>query len=64
MCEDTCEYKEFDIISLKAKCQCNVKTEIKLDKVKFSPNKIIENFYKVDKYSNIKVAACYNLVLI
>jgi hypothetical protein len=63
LCEDTCEYKEFDIISLKARCQCNIKTEIKSDnEVKFSPNKIIENFYKVDKYTNIKVFVCYKLV--
>ena len=62
LCEDTCEYKEFDINSLKAKCQCKLKTEIKSDEVKFSPNKIIENFYKIDEFSNIKVAACYNLV--
>jgi hypothetical protein len=63
LCEDTCQYKEFDIISLKAKCQCNIKTEVKSDNdVKFVPNKIIENFYKIEKYTNIRVAICYNLV--
>ena len=48
----------------KDKCQCNIKEEVISDKekVKFSPNKIIENFYKVEKYSNIKVVICYEQV--
>ena len=63
LCEENCEYEEFDIELLKAKCQCNIKTERKDGgKVKFKPNKIIENFYKVEKYANIKVAICYKKV--
>ena len=64
LCEENCEYKDFNLDSLKAKCQCDVKDEIKSDKdkVKFYPNKLVENFYKIEKYSNIKVFICYNLV--
>ena len=48
---------------MKAKCRCNTKTEVKEDnEVKFSPNKIIENFYKVEKYTNIKIIICYKSV--
>ena len=37
--------------------------KIKSDKteVKFYPYKLAENFYKIEKYVNIKVLICYNL---
>ena len=64
LCEENCEYKDFNPETLKANCQCNIKKEVfsDINKVKFSPNKIIENFYKVEKYANIKVFICYHLV--
>ena len=47
--------------SIKAKCVCDIKTEIKSDssKVEFYPNKLIENFYNVESYTNLKVVICY-----
>ena len=64
LCEENCEYEDFNLESLKAKCQCDVKFEVKSDKtkVKFYPNRLAENFYKIEKYANIKVFICYNLV--
>ena len=63
LCEDTCQYEEFDLELLKPKCKCNAKTERKTEsQVKFKPNEIIENFYKVEKYANVKVAVCYQKV--
>ena len=61
LCEDNCQYKEFDIKTLKANCKCEIKTEVNSEKTKFSPNKIIENFYKIEKYSNVRIIKCYNL---
>ena len=51
LCEDNCQYEEFDIEASKVKCICDVKTIVNSDasKVKFSPNKILENFYKIEK---------------
>ena len=64
LCEYNCEYEEFDIETSRVKCNCNIKKEINSDSSKdiFSPNKIIENFYKIENYANIKVATCYKLV--
>ena len=63
LCEDICKYEGFDLESLRANCKCEIKTEIKsVNQVKFSPNNIIENFYKIDKYTNIKIFICYKLV--
>ena len=64
LCEDNCEYVDFNVETLKANCQCNIKKQVISDthKVKFSPNKIIENFYKVEKYANVRVVICYDQV--
>ena len=61
LCEDNCQYKEFDIKTLKANCKCEVKTEVNSGKAKFSPNIILENFYKFEKYSNMVIMKCYKL---
>ena len=64
LCEESCKYEAFDIETLKVKCNCDVKSKVNSDtsKTKFSPNKIIENFYQLEKYANLKVASCYNQV--
>jgi hypothetical protein len=64
LCEDNCQYDGFDIDSLKVKCKCGIKPNVNSDtsKVKFSPNIILENFYKLEKYANIKIVTCYKLV--
>ena len=64
LCEENCKYEEFLVESFKAKCNCDIKTEVKSEttKVKFYPNKIIENFYKIESYANVKVVICYDEV--
>ena len=64
LCEDNCQYDGFDIDSLKVKCQCGIKPNVNSDtsKAKFTPNTILENFYKLEKYANIKIATCYKQV--
>ena len=64
LCEENCEYKSFDIITSKANCQCQAKTEIKSDtsETGFSPNILLKNFYILESYTNYKVLKCYNLV--
>ena len=61
LCEENCNYEKFYVDSLKAKCNCDIKTEVipEVSKVKFYPNKIIENFYKIESYANVKVVICY-----
>ena len=64
LCEDNCQYEGFDIELSKVNCLCDIKTRVNSDssKIKFSPNKIIENFYKIEKYSNLKIIICYKQV--
>ena len=64
LCEENCIYKGFNEEILKVNCQCNIKKEVisDSDQCKFLPNIIIENFYKLEKYANIKIAICYHQV--
>lgn len=63
LCEDTCKYIEVNTKTEKVLCKCNVKNEVNIDSdQEFSPQKLIENFYKIDAYSNFDVLYCYKLV--
>ena len=64
LCEENCEYEDINIESLKVKCNCDIKTEVNSNttKVSFSPNKVLENFYKIEKYANIRIIVCYSQV--
>ena len=63
LCEDTCKYIEVNTKTEKVLCECNVKNEVNIDSdQEFSPQKLIENFYKIDAYSNFDVLYCYKLV--
>ena len=64
LCEETCEYKSFDVNTLKVNCECDAKSKINTDTddVGFSANILLKNFYSFNKYTNYKVLKCYNLV--
>ena len=64
LCQDNCEYSDYNSQSKLLKCKCNVNTE-SIDyknQKKFTPKKIYESFYEVLKYSNYKVLKCYKLI--
>ena len=64
LCEESCDYKSFNVNTSKVNCKCDVKTEFNynINEIKFSPNILIENFYSFEKYTNYKVLKCYKLV--
>ena len=63
LCEDICKYINVNIQTKKAYCECNVKTNVNIEgNQEFSPQKLMENFYKVDAYINFEVLFCYKLV--
>ena len=63
LCEEICEYKSFDINTLKVNCECQTKTDVNnnITETKFSPNILLDNFFSFDKYTNYKVLKCFNL---
>lgn len=63
-CEEGCVYIEYDYTNRKVHCQCGVKTEIdnNIDNIKFYGNLILNNFFKLDRFSNVKILKCFKLV--
>ena len=63
-CEEGCSYIEYDYTNRKVHCQCGVKTEIdnNIDNIKFYGNMILNNFFKLDRFSNVKILKCFKLV--
>ena len=63
-CEEGCTYKEYDYKEGKVKCECFVKTDFDkdIDNIKFYSNLVLNTFFKIEQFSNIKVLKCYKLV--
>ena len=61
-CEDGCEYDKINTKIEKVKCICEIKTEIKIDN-QFSSHKLLDKFYDIQSYTNIRIIICYNSVM-
>ena len=63
-CEEGCTYKQYDYTVSKVKCECTIKTEFdsNIDNIKFYSNLVLNTFFKIENFSNIKVLKCFKLV--
>ena len=63
LCEDNCEFKDYDYDNRNAICECGVKTFISfIDEIKVDKNNLMKNFKEVKKFINIKIVKCYKMV--
>ena len=63
LCENNCKYINVDTKTGKVFCRCKIKNEVNVENdQEFRPQKLIENFYKVDTILNFEVLFCYKLV--
>ena len=66
LCQDGCEFKSYDKVNKKAKCQCSSKDseidETELAELKFGKNSMIKEFYTILDNSNFRVLKCYKLI--
>ena len=64
LCEDICELISYDFINNKAKCSCDVKTEINLDEEHktMTKKKLFKDFFDFQKITNIGIVKCYKTV--
>ena len=60
-CEDGCEYDKINTNVNKVKCICEIKEKVKTDN-SFSAHKLLDKFYDLQSYTNIRIIICYNLV--
>ena len=64
LCENNCEYKEYNFENKKVECECKIKTETRLlDEIKgVKPVELLNNFRNIKQISNIGVIKCYKLL--
>ena len=62
LCEDNCDFVNYDTDTKKAICNCNVKTTVSLSKSIIDKDKFLKNFIDIESITNIDVVKCYKLL--
>ena len=64
LCEENCEYKEYDAKNEKLGCECKIKTSVIKDEseIKFQINKLKDSFFDFDSFTNFLIIKCYKIV--
>ena len=61
VCQDECEFSEYDYNNQKVKCSCKVKeSSSSLAEMKINKTKLYENFINIKNLANIKLLVCFN----
>ena len=63
VCEDGCDFEEYDYINEKAKCSCKTKVSISsFVDMKINKNQLYQNFIDIKNLINIKIMVCYKVL--
>ena len=63
ICEEDCQFTEYDIISNRAICSCYTKIKLPLlSEIKVDKDKFFSNFYDINNIANIKMLKCIKLL--
>ena len=64
VCQDDCDFSEYDYNTQKAKCSCKVKesSSSSLADMKINKTKLYENFIDIKNIANIKLIFCYKVL--
>ena len=63
VCQDDCDFKEYDYTNNKAKCSCKVKeAKTSLADMKINKTKLYEKFVDINNIANIKLMNCYKVL--
>ena len=66
LCQKGCDFDLYNITNKRAKCNCNVQTEVienNIENLEFNANLIADTFLATLKRSNFRVLKCYKLIL-
>ena len=64
LCEENCEFIDYNYTNEKVKCSCEIKTYISPNyDFKFNKNEFIKNFIDIKNIANINLIKCYKIVL-
>ena len=62
LCEENCDFVDYDYVYQRVKCSCEVKLNFPLIKnVKFDKEKIKKNFIDINNIANLKFLICYKI---
>ena len=65
LCEENCKLIEYNYTSKRAKCSCDIKTNIpNIDKIKFDKDLLKKSFIDINNMMNLNVMKCYKKVFI
>ena len=58
LCEDICEYNEYNLIQKVVKCECYVKIKF-LVEIEINKDKLFRNFRDIEQITNFNIIKCY-----
>ena len=60
VCQDDCDFSDYNFTSKKAKCSCKVKeSSFSLKDMIIDKNKLLENFKNIKNIANLNILVCY-----
>ena len=63
ICEEDCQFTEYDKISKRAICSCYTKIKLPLvSEIKVDKKKFLHNFYEINNIANFKMMKCIHLL--
>ena len=63
LCEEDCDFTDYDSINKKAICSCLIKLKLPLiSEIKIDKDKLISNFKDIKNIANFKLLNCYYLI--
>ena len=63
ICEEDCQFTEYDMINKRAICSCYTKINLPLiSEIKVDKDKFLSNFYDIKNIANIKMLKCIKLL--
>ena len=62
LCEDNCEFVNYDEENKIVNCSCKVKTFLSLTLIDLNKKILMQNFLNINKITNIGIMKCYNKV--
>ena len=63
LCQDGCEFSDYDYTNQKAKCSCKVKESAEsIADMKINKSKLYENFVDIKNIANIKLMTCFKVL--
>ena len=64
LCEKNCEYKGYDIITKKVKCECYIKIKFLLfSEIEINKDLLLNNFKDLNNIMNLNCMKCYKITL-